>query len=298
MDKNGYGCTDDIVDIYVSFPNGGTHQILKIWIDLLCKQMAGKGYQNVKDVKEWIMNGCSFEDLRNYMSLMEIPKQRPVDVRIVWRGDELANFSKRVIKGRYGLNTRAKSEKNVRPPESQGHIRVKEEVVKCLREIGIEAYPEVVFYENALSDFYEWQRKKLGSKSDADGIFGYGNVGFGHYKQYYGQQVRVDVAGWLDDSYGKFEYPVVAVEVMKSSKLQEEIMGLKKIHGLSVVYAVVVDALGLLNGQLNGIPVAPLDAFKNGIIWRIEMVKNSIKEGKRFSEILDIGRKFNIGKLE
>ncbi|MCL5989794.1 MAG: hypothetical protein M1166_05650 [Candidatus Thermoplasmatota archaeon] len=298
MDKDGYGCRDDIADIYVSFPDGQTYPVYKTWIDLLCKQMAGEGYQNVEDVEEWIMNGCTLQDLSNYLGLIETPKERPLEVKVVWLGQEMMNFAKRVVKDKYRLNTRVKSEKYRKLPESQGHIRVKNEVVDYLKTIGIEAYPEVVFYENALSDFYDWQRKELRSKLDADGIFGYGNVGFGHYKQDFGQQLRVDVAGWIDDSYGKFEYPIVAVEVMKSSKLQEEIMGLNKIHGSSVVYAIVVDALGLMNGQINGIPIVSLDAFKNGIVKRIEMVKNAIKEGKRLNEIFDIGRKFNTGKLD
>jgi hypothetical protein len=297
MDKDGYGCRDDIVDIYVSFPNGQTYQVLKTWIDLLCKQMAGKGYQNVKDVEEWIMNGCSFEDLRNYIGLMEIPKQRPVDVRIIWRGEELANFSKRVIKGRYGLNTRVKSEKNVRLPESQGHIRIKNEVVDYLRKIGIEAYPEVVFYENALSDFYDWQRKELRSKSDADGIFGYGSVGFGNFKQKYGQQIRADVAGWISNPDGRFNYPIIAVEVMKSSSLREEILNLKKIHGLSAVYTVIVDVYGELYGTINNIPIVSMKDFEKGIPKRIELVRDAIIARKSEHEIFEIGRKFNAVKL-
>lgn len=67
---------------------------------------------------------------------------------------------------------------------------------------------------------------------------------------------------------------------------------------MSVVYGIVVDALGLMNGQLNGIPVVSLNTFKNGIATRIEMVKNAINEGKKLSEIFDIGRKFNTGKLD
>ncbi len=56
--------------------------------------------------------------------------------------------------------------------------------------------------------------------------------------------------------------------------------------------------LGQMNGQINGIPVVPIDVFKNGIVKRIEMVKNAIKEGKRLNEIFDIGRKFNTSKLD
>ncbi len=92
------------------------------------------------------------------------------------------DFAKRVVKDKYGLNTRVKSKKNLKLPESQGHIQIKNEVVDYLRTIGIEAYPEVVFYENTLGDFYEWQRQEHRKNPDSDGIFGYGGVGFGNYK--------------------------------------------------------------------------------------------------------------------
>ena len=297
MDKDGYGCRDDIEDIYVSFPNGQTYQVLKTWIDLLCKQMAGEGYQNVADVEEWIMNGCTLEDLTHYLSLMQTTAERPVNVKIVWRGQELMDFAKKQIKRQYGQKAKIRNEAQAKLPESQGHVYIKNEVVNYLKEIGIEAYPEIVFYENALSDFYEWQKQERRRKPDADGVFGYGSVGFGNYKQKYGQQIKVDVAGWISDLYGKFDYPIIAVEVMKSSNLREEIIGLNKIHGLSVVYTIVVDALGQLNGQINGTPVVSLDVFKSGIIKRIEKVKGAIKEGRKSNEIFEIGRNFNIGKL-
>ena len=297
MDRDGYGCRDDIEDIYISFPNGQTHCVLKTWIDLLCKQMAGEGYQNVADVEEWIMNGCTLEDLTHYLSLMQTPAERPVNVKIVWRGQELMDFAKKQIKRQYGQKAKIRNEAQAKLPESQGHVYIKNEVVNYLKEIGIEAYPEIVFYENALSDFYEWQKQERRRKPDADGVFGYGSVGFGNYKQKYGQQIKVDVAGWISDLYGKFDYPIIAVEVMKSSNLREEIIGLNKIHGLSVVYTIVVDALGQLNGQINGTPVVSLDVFKSGIIKRIEKVKGAIKEGRKSNEIFEIGRNFNIGKL-
>ena len=97
---------------------------------------------------------------------------------------------------------------------------------------------------------------------------------------------RVGVAGWPDESYVKLEYQTVAVEAMKSSKLKAEIMGLKKIHVLSAVYAVDVDAFGPMNGQINGIPIVSLDAFRNGIVRRIEMAKNAIKERKNSTKFL------------
>ncbi len=225
-----------------------------------------------------------------------------VDIKIKDKNDVMESTLQRFVDrsvNKY-LNKKNRTYSNIQTklPESQGHIQIKNEIVQYLKQIGIEAYPEVVFYENAQYDFYDWQRQKLRNKPGVDGIFGYGNVGFGNYKQYYGQQIRVDVGGWIDDSYGKFEYPVVAVEVMKSSKLQEEIIGLNKIHGSSVVYATVVDALGQMSGHINGIPVVSLNVFKDGIVKRIEMVKNAIKEGKKYNEILDIGRKFNTGKLD
>ena len=77
----------------------------------------------------------------------------------------------------------------------------------------------------------------------------------GHYKPGYGQEIRVDVAGFVDDSLGKSQYPVVAVEVMQSSNLRDEINGLKKLHGVSVVYTAVVYVYGSLNGQINETPV-------------------------------------------
>lgn len=141
-------------------------------------------------------------------------------------------FVDRSVNKYLNTNTGTYHNTQTKLPESKGHIQIKNQVVGYLKQIGVEAYPEVVFYENAGYDFYDWQRQQLRNKSDIDGSFGYGNVSFGHYTQDYGQQIRVDVAGWIDDFYGKFKYPVVAVEVMKSSKLQEEIIGLNKIHGL------------------------------------------------------------------
>ena len=263
----------------------------------------GELYNIPKYVKKTI---CIFAE-RYKMTLMDYILSKPkwlteshninldslVDVKIKDKNDLMESTLQRFVDR--SVNKLSKKigtypDTQTKLPESQGHFQIKNDIVQYLKRIGVEAYPEAVFYENAQYDFYDWQRQELRNKPDADGIFGYGNVGFGHYKQDYGQQIRVDVAGWIDDSYGKFEYPVVAVEVMKSSKLQEEIIGLKKIHSSSVVYAIVVDALGRMNGQINGIPVVSLDAFKNGIVRRIEMVKNAIKEGKRLNEIFDIGR--------
>lgn len=302
MDKWGYGCRDDIEDIRVSFPDGTATNILKTMIDLMCKEMTNEGYQNVEDVKEWLQTRCSLERLYLYLGLLNIPTQRPVDVDIKWRGQELRDFAKKQIKRQiehqYGPGMKIRDEAQARLPESRGHIYVKNEVVNFLKEIGIEAYPEVIFYENALRDFYEWQRQERRKNPDADGLFGYGSVGFGNYKQKYGQQIRVDVAGWISGSYGRFGYPLIAVEIMKSSNLREEIAGLRKIHGLSAVYTVVIDALGQLNGELNGIPVVGLNVFKKGIVKRIEKVRDAINENRNFNEIFEIGRMFNGGRLD
>ena len=272
----------------------------------------GELYNVPKYVKKTI---CTFAE-RYKMTLMDYVLSKPkwlmeshhinlddlVDVKVSDKNDYMENTLQRLVDrsvNKYlNKKTRTSPATQTRLPESQGHIQIKNEIVQYLKQIGVEAYPEVVFYENARYDFYDWQREELRNKSDADGISGYGNVGFGHYKQEYGQQIRVDVAGWIDNSYGKFEYPVVAVEVMKSSKLQEEIIGLNKIHGSSAVYAIVVDAFGKMSGQVNGIPVVSLADFKNCIVDRIEMVKNAIKEGKKHNEIFDIGRKFNTCKLD
>ena len=44
-------------------------------------------------------------------------------------------------------NSKPKSNVNqLREPESQGHIGIKNDIVKFLRSIGVEAYPEIVFY--------------------------------------------------------------------------------------------------------------------------------------------------------
>ena len=271
----------------------------------------GELYNVPKYVKKTI---CTYAEL-NKMTLQDYIWGKPkwlkeshninfdslVDVKIKDKNDLMESTLQRFVdRGVNKLNKKIGTYPNTqtRLPESQGHIQIKNDIVQYLKRIGVEAYPEVVFYENAQYDFYDWQRQELRNKPDADGIFGYGNVGFGHYKRDYGQQIRVDVAGWIDDSYGKFEYPVVAVEVMKSSKLQEEIIGLKKIHSSSVVYAIVVDAFGRMNGQINGIPIVSLDDFRDCIVERVEMVKDAIKESKRLSEIFDIGRKFNTCKLD
>ena len=116
-------------------------------------------------------------------------------------------------------STRNKFEKQTQLPESQAHLRIKNEIVNYFKEIGVEAYSEFVFYVKALSDFYEWEKQE--KRRNPYSII------LGHYKPGYGQEIRVDVAGFVDDSRGKFAYPVVAVEVMQSSNLRDVINELK-----------------------------------------------------------------------
>lgn len=195
-----------------------------------------------------------------------------------------------------GFNGNKKSDK--RAPESKGHALVKNDAVEFLRSLGLEAYPEVVFYDGKVSsDFYEWQRNERRKNSGADGIFGYGSVGFGNYKPEYGNQIKSDVGGWIDGSLN-FKYPIVSVEVMKSSNLREEVIKLNKIQDLYSVFTVIVDAFGELTGTVNNTPVVSLEGFKKGIPKRIELVKEAIVSGKSENEIFEIGRKLNVGKVE
>lgn len=90
------------------------------------------------------------------------------------------------------------------------------------------------------------------NRKNSEGIFDFDNVGSGHYKVKCGQQIWVDDAGWIDESYGKFQYLVLAVEIMMSSNLRGEISGLKKIKALYAAYVLDIDASGNLNRQLIG----------------------------------------------
>ncbi|WP_298277109.1 hypothetical protein [Ferroplasma sp.] len=284
----------DRYEITLHFRNGMTYDVPKYVKKTIC---SGAEFNN-KTLIDYIWSKPGeLEGILSNQSLEEL-----VDVNIIDKNDYMEQTFERLVDHsvRKYMNHNLKPKSNVnqlRKPESEGHISIKNDVVKFLRSIGVEAYPEIVFYENASSDFYEWQKQERRMKPDADGVFGYGSVGFGNYKQKYGQQIKVDVAGWIDDSVGKFAYPIIAVEVMKTSNLREEITGLNKIHGLSVVYTVVVDALGQLNGEINGIPVVSFDVFKSGVINRIEKVKGAIKDGKKSNEIFEMGKKFNTGKL-
>lgn len=275
----------------------------------------GGSYNAPKYVKEII---CSYAEI-NKMTLEDYIWTKPkelqgllynrtldnlVDVKVSDKNDYMENtlqrFVDRSVRKYLDKKTMNNSGTQTKLPESQGHVQTKKEIIDYLRKMGVEAYPEVVFYENAPMEFYAWQRQELSGKSNVDGTFGFGNVGFGHYKQSYGSQIRVDVAGWIDDPHGKFQFPVIAVEVMKSSKLQEEILGLGKIFGSSVVCAVVVDAMGLMKGQVNGIPVVPLNELKDDItlMKAITTIRLDIRRNDDPNNIFDIGKKFGIGKLD
>lgn len=241
------------------------------------------------------------KELRDVLSYSNFDLDRLVDVRIVDTNEQMdRNMQRFVDKSveKYMKRNVPKNRGTQKPPESKGHALIKTEIVEFLNGINIESYPEVVFYNGrVLKDFYEWQRAERKSKGNVDGIFGYGNVGYGNYKQDYGRQIKVDVAGWVDEKY-KFQYPIVAVEVMKSSNLREEINNLQEIHGVSSVFTVVVDAFGELNGTINNTPVVSVDNFKKGIMKRLELVKEALKAGKSESEIFEIGQSLNVGKIE
>lgn len=218
-----------------------------------------------------------------------------VDVRINDKNDYMDKTLQRFVDRSVGKYLDKKN-KNVakgqaKLPESEGHIRVKNDIVEYLKSLGVETYSEVVFYENALSDYYKWQREERRNKPNPD-------VGFGNFKKGYGQQIKVDVAGWISGSDRQIDYLLVAVEVMKSSNLRDEVLNLNKIHGLFSIFTVVVDALGELVGTVNNTPVVSLEEFKKGIPKRIELVREAILTGKHESEIFEIGRRFNAGKVE
>ncbi|EQB69315.1 MAG: hypothetical protein AMDU5_GPLC00004G0285 [Thermoplasmatales archaeon Gpl] len=284
----------DRYEIILYFRNGMTYDVPKYVKETICFYAE----LNKKTLKDYIWSKPKELQGLFYNQTMD----NLVDVKIKDKNDYMEKTLQRFVDGSVNKYLDKKSKNIIKGqaklPESEGHIKVKNDVVEYLKTLGVEPYPEIVFYENAFSDYYKWQREEWRSKQDADGVFGYGSVGFGNYKQTYGQHIKVDVAGWIDDSYGKFDYPVLAVEVMKSSNLREEVNNLNKIHGSSVVFAVVVDAYGELSGQINGIPVVSLDTFKNGITKRIEMIRDAVKERKSLDEIFEIGKKFNTGKLD
>lgn len=284
----------DRYEIVLYFSNGVEYDVPKYVKEIICSYAE----LNKKTLKDYIWSKPKELQGLFYNQTMD----ELVDVRINDKNDYMEKTLQRFVDGSVNKYLDKKS-KNVakgqaKLPESQGHIRVKNGVVEYLKSLGIEAYPEIVFYENALSDYYKWQSDERRSKPDDDGVFGYGSVGFGNFKQKYGQQIRADVAGWIDNPNGRFDYPIIAVEVMKSSNLREEILNLKKIHGTSAVYTVIVDVYGELYGTINNIPIVSVEGLKKGIPKRIELVREAISAGKTNNEIFDIGTRFNVGKLE
>jgi hypothetical protein len=282
----------DRYEIKLYFSNGVEYEVPKYVKEILCSYadlnvmtledyIWSKPQELERSLYKQTLDNLVKVEIRDKNDYMDRTLQRFVDKSVNKYLDKRSNLSK----------------EQAILPESKGHAQIKNEVVNYLNKLGLEAYPEVIFYENALSDFYGWQERERRSKPDADGTLGFGSVGFGNYKQEYGQQIRVDVAGWITDySRGEFLYPLIAVEIMYSSSLREEVMSLQRIHGRSAVYAVIVDALGQLYGEVSGIPVVSLDTFKRGIIKRIELVKDAINSGKDKIDIIDIGIRFNSSK--
>ncbi len=283
----------DRYEIVLYFSNGVEYDVPKYVKEIICSYAE----LNKKTLKDYIwskpkeLQGLFYNQTTDDL----------VDVKINDKNDymekTLQRFADRTANRYLDKKSKTIAKGQVKLPESEGHIKVKNDIVEYLKTLGIEPYPEIVFYENALSDYYTWQRDERRSKPDADGVFGYGGVGFGNFKQKYGQQIRADVAGWLGNPDGRFNYPILAVEVMKSSNLREEILNLKKIHGSSAVYTVIVDVYGELYGTINNIPIVSMKDFEKGIPKQIELVRDAIIAGKSEHEIFDIGRKFNTGKL-
>ncbi len=282
----------DRYEITLKFSNGLVYPLQKYVKEILCSEVEHAR----TTIKDYIWQKSEnarrlLEDMGRY-NLDEL-----VDVVVEDRNQvmdrTIQRFVDRSVKKYMKKKNTINTNESKKPPESEGHISVKNQVVEFLRGIGIEAYPEVVFYTGKVyADYYEWQRTERRKETSLDGIFGYGNVGFSKYKPEFGNQIKADVAGWLDESF-KFKYPVIAVEVMKSSNLREEIVNLNEIHGVSCVFAVVVDALGKLHGAINNIPVVSLEEFKRGFVTRLNLVKESLTEGKSESEIFNIGKKNN-----
>ncbi len=280
-------------EIILYFRNGVHYPVNKSYMKLICinaelNKMTLKDYilSKPKDLEYQLYNQ-TWNDL--------------VDVKINDKNDymekTLRRFSDYSVNKHLHKQNNLRDSKQTRLPESEGHIKVKSDIVDYLKTLGVEAYPEVVFYENAPADYYKWQWNERKTKSDSDGIFGNGSVGFGKYKKGFGQQVRADVGVWINNVNGCFDYPVIAVEVMKSSSLREEVSNLNKIYGINTVYTVIIDVYGELHGQINNIPIVSFEEFKNGIGKRIDLVKNSIRERKTTTEIFELGRKYNTGKL-
>ncbi|MEM0134683.1 MAG: hypothetical protein QXU18_05565 [Thermoplasmatales archaeon] len=283
----------DRYDITLYFSNGIEYPLPKYVKKIVCT------YAELKKMKLSDYIWSNPEELEKLLYNQTLDNL--IDVKIKDKNDLMEETLQRFVDNSVNKylhkQGNLRGSKQLKLPESMGHVKVKNEVVEYLISMGMEAYPEIVFYENAPNNYYTWQREERRGKIYADGVFGYGSVEFGKYKQEYGQQIRVDVGCWISDSDGKFDFPIIAVEIMKSSNLRDEITGLKKIHGLHVVYAVVVDAFGQLNGQINGIPVVSMEGFKNGIRKRIDLVKSAIREGKTTNEIFELGRRYNTGKL-
>lgn len=259
-------------------------------------------YMNIAKMEPYDYIFAKPRELRDNLAYSNFELDKLVDVKVIDKRSELdrplQRFVDRSVQKYMSKQNSGRPNLRKKPPESKGHALVKNEIVEFLRSLAMEAYPEVVFYDGKVyGDFYEWQRNERRKNPDADGVFGYGSVGFGNYKPEYGGQIKCDVAGWVGNSLN-FIYPIVSVEVMKSSNLREEVVNLNKIHGLYSVFTVIVDALGGLTGMVNNTPIVSLEGFKKGMPKRIRLAREAISAGKNEHEIFEIGRRFNVGSLE
>lgn len=252
---------------------------------------------NRNGIKDYLLSRPDF--LRRFVeigSTTGISCDKLVDVEITDKMDyyrkTLQRFAKRPLtQTQFQWGDAVTVKKRTSPSESDSHKMVKSQTTSFLEEIGIEAYTEVVFYPNAGEDFYKWQRRERRQHPDKE------TVAYRNSKEKFGRQIEVDVTGWLGEAY-KFQYPVVAIEVMKSSNLRDEVNNLMEIWGRGTVFSAVVDVYGELGGQINNIPIIPLEIFESGIPKRIQLIKEAIGAGKSQKEIFELGKKYNVGKLE
>lgn len=284
----------DRYEITLYFSGGDIYEMPKYIKKIICTYVEAEN----KKLEDYIWEKP--KELQKFIDKKKLDNL--VDVKINDKTDymkkTLQRFVDRSVNRYLDKKKENTQEGQMKLPESNGHMGIKNAVVEYLRSIGIETYPEVVFYENASRDYYKWQREQRRNKSYADGIFGYGNVGFGKYEEKYGKQIRVDVAGWISGSNISFDYPIISVEVMKSSNLRDEITNLSTIFSRYSVFVAVVDAMGELSGVINNIPVTSLETFKKEAIKRLKLVREAIIAEKNENEIFNIGKKYNSNKME
>lgn len=276
----------DRYEIILHFSNGVEYNVPKYIKGIIC---------SYAELYEITLNDYIWSKPKELLGLFsDQPLENLIEIEINDRTEHMEKTLERLVYRSVQKQSNKKiknsGEVQTKLSESEGHFKLKNDIVDYLRTLDLEAYSEVVFYENAFGDYYKWQRGERKRNPNSD-------VGFGNFKQGYGQQIKVDVAAWINSSDRRFDYPIVAVEVMKSSNLREEIVNLNKIHSMSSVFTIVVDAYGKLSGALNNTPVIRFDEFKRGITKRIELAREAISEGKSENKVFEIGKKFNVGKI-